>query len=50
MHFHLRVITIGNERIDAAAGNASSAGWGGTHGGAVAAGCAGICELRHEIT
>jgi hypothetical protein len=50
MHFRLRVITIGRERIDAAAGNTSSAGWDGTHGGAVAAACAGICELRHEIT
>ena len=49
MHFHLSVITIGSERIDAAAGNTSSAGWDGTHGGAVAAACAGTCDLRHEI-
>ena len=48
MHFQLRVITIGSERIDAAAGNTSSAGWDGTHGGAVAAACAGICDLKHE--
>ena len=50
MHFHLRVIIIGPERIDAAAGNTSSAGWDGIHGGVVAAACAGICELRREIT
>jgi hypothetical protein len=48
MHFHLRVITIGRERIDAAAGNTSSAGWDGTHGGALAAACAGIYDLRHS--
>ena len=50
MHFHLRVITIGRERIDAAAGNTSSVGSDGTHGGALAAACAGICDVRHEIT
>ena len=50
MHFHLRVITIGSERIDAVDGNTSSAGWDGTHGGAVTVACAHICELRHEIT
>ena len=50
MHFQLRVITFGRERIDAAAGNTSSVGSDGTHGGAVAAASAGICDLRHEIT
>lgn len=50
MHFHLRVIIIGPERIDAAAGNTSSAGWDGTHGAVVAAACAGTCDLKPEIT